>query len=156
MSPPIQAKTTKSKHLACTKVSFNSRFAGLRQRPEQDACRKRGNNIPRPVVTHIARQRHPNVNEHDMRGIDVEAMPAHHVCRPEIQKGRPPAYNGTNAQHEGKEIHETLYWLELLRDSSLINEQTFSDLSNELADIFKMTNASISTIKQRIQNAKHN
>lgn len=55
-----------------------------------------------------------------------------------------------------KEIHETLYWLELLRDSSLINEQTFSDLSNELADIFKMTNASISTIKQRIQNAKHN
>ncbi len=55
-----------------------------------------------------------------------------------------------------KEIHETLYWLELLRDSSLINEQTYSDLSNELADIFKMTNASISTIKQRIQNAKHN
>lgn len=47
-----------------------------------------------------------------------------------------------------KEADETQYWLELLYESGIINENTFSSLNNDLKEIIAITTSSIKTAKQ--------
>ncbi len=48
-----------------------------------------------------------------------------------------------------KECDETLYWLELLKETEFLNEQTFSELSDQANQILKMIRSTILTIKQK-------
>jgi four helix bundle protein len=50
-----------------------------------------------------------------------------------------------------KECDETLYWLELLKETNFISERSFSTLHQEAQEILKMLKSSILTVKQRIQ-----
>ena len=47
-----------------------------------------------------------------------------------------------------KEADETQYWLELLYESGIINENTFSSLNNDLKEIIAIITSSIKTAKQ--------
>ena len=47
-----------------------------------------------------------------------------------------------------KEADETQYWLELLYESSIINENIFSSLNNDLKEIIAIITSSIKTAKQ--------
>jgi four helix bundle protein len=48
-----------------------------------------------------------------------------------------------------KEARETLYWLNLLKDSSYITKDEFSKLSNSCDEIIKILNSIILTTKER-------
>ena len=50
-----------------------------------------------------------------------------------------------------KEADETQYWLELLYESSIINENIFSSLNNDLKEIIAIITSSIKTAKQNKQ-----
>ena len=47
-----------------------------------------------------------------------------------------------------KEADETQYWLELLYESSIINENIFCSLNNDLKEIIAIITSSIKTAKQ--------
>ena len=47
-----------------------------------------------------------------------------------------------------KEADETQYWLELLYESGIINENIFSSLNNDLKEIIAIITSSIKTAKQ--------
>ena len=47
-----------------------------------------------------------------------------------------------------KEADETQYWLELLYESAIINENIFSSLNNDLKEIIAIITSSIKTAKQ--------
>ena len=47
-----------------------------------------------------------------------------------------------------KEADETQYWLELLYESAIINENIFCSLNNDLKEIIAITTSSIKTAKQ--------
>lgn len=53
-----------------------------------------------------------------------------------------------------KECDETLYWLELLKETNYISEESFAKLHQEANEILKMLKSSILTVKQRIQRSK--
>lgn len=48
-----------------------------------------------------------------------------------------------------KECDETLYWLELLKETDFLNEPKFLDLSDQANQILKMIRSTILTIKQK-------
>ena len=50
-----------------------------------------------------------------------------------------------------KEADETQYWLELLYESSIINENIFCSLNNDLKEIIAIITSSIKTAKQNKQ-----
>lgn len=50
-----------------------------------------------------------------------------------------------------KEADETQYWLELLYESGIINENIFSSLNNDLKEIIAIITSSIKTTKQNKQ-----
>jgi four helix bundle protein len=49
-----------------------------------------------------------------------------------------------------KECNETMYWLELLRETEYLKEQEFNDLYQEAKEIMKMLTVSILTTKKSI------
>ncbi|MEX2594158.1 MAG: four helix bundle protein [Anditalea sp.] len=53
-----------------------------------------------------------------------------------------------------KECDETLYWLELLKETDFISEESFTKLHKEADEILKILKSSILTVKQRIQRTK--
>lgn len=48
-----------------------------------------------------------------------------------------------------KECDETIYWLELLKETDYISEPTFEELKFKATELLKMTRSSILTIKQK-------
>jgi len=48
-----------------------------------------------------------------------------------------------------KECDETLYWLELLKETEYLNSSSFENLYNEANQILKMIRSTILTIKQK-------
>ena len=50
-----------------------------------------------------------------------------------------------------KECNETLYWLELLKETGYIDEQMFVSLYNDAEEIMRMLTASIITIKKKLK-----
>jgi four helix bundle protein len=50
-----------------------------------------------------------------------------------------------------KECDETLYWLELLRDSQYINEGQYEHLSNQATELLRMLKSSIITAKGNLK-----
>jgi four helix bundle protein len=48
-----------------------------------------------------------------------------------------------------KECDETLYWLELLKETDFLDEQKFLELSDQAIQILKMIRSTILTIKQK-------
>ncbi len=48
-----------------------------------------------------------------------------------------------------KECDETLYWLELLKETEYLSHESFSGLSDEANQILKMIRSTILTIKQK-------
>ena len=50
-----------------------------------------------------------------------------------------------------KEADETQYWLELLYESAIINENIFCSLNNDLKEIIAIITSSIKTAKQNKQ-----
>lgn len=53
-----------------------------------------------------------------------------------------------------KEADETAYWLELLMESEIIDNQQFDSLYNDLKEIIALLTASIKTAKNNINNEK--
>ena len=53
-----------------------------------------------------------------------------------------------------KEADETGYWLELLVESEIIDNQQFNSLYNDLKEILALLTASIKTSKKNIENEK--
>ncbi len=51
-----------------------------------------------------------------------------------------------------KECDETLYWLELLKETDYITENQFLDLQSHATELLKMIRSSILTIKQKQTN----
>jgi len=49
-----------------------------------------------------------------------------------------------------KECDETIYWLELLKETDYLNENEFNNLSKEATELLKMLRSSILTTKQKI------
>ena len=49
-----------------------------------------------------------------------------------------------------KECDETIYWLELLKATNYINEETFSITNNHASELLKMLRSSIMTTKKNI------
>lgn len=49
-----------------------------------------------------------------------------------------------------KECSETLYWLELLRDSEIISPQEFISVNANAEELMKLLTASIKTVKKRL------
>jgi len=49
-----------------------------------------------------------------------------------------------------KECDESLYWLELLKDSCCINQQQFDSMHGQANEIFKMLKSSIITARQNL------
>lgn len=49
-----------------------------------------------------------------------------------------------------EELDETLYWLELLRDASLVKAELLTDLHKENEELLKIIVSSITTMKARI------
>lgn len=54
-----------------------------------------------------------------------------------------------------KECDETIYWLELLKETDYISDSTFEELKLKATELLKMIRSSILTIKQK-QAQKHN
>ena len=50
-----------------------------------------------------------------------------------------------------KEINETLYWLDLLRETKFIEEKIYCSLKSDAEEIIKILTASVKTSKQRIK-----
>ena len=48
-----------------------------------------------------------------------------------------------------KECDETLYWLELLKETSYINESEFSSINNDATELLKILRSIIITTKQK-------
>lgn len=48
-----------------------------------------------------------------------------------------------------KECDETIYWLELLRETDYISDSTFEDLKNKSTELLKLIRSSILTVKQK-------
>lgn len=48
-----------------------------------------------------------------------------------------------------KEIHETQYWLDLLKDGGFTDNNTYTILYNGAEELYKMISSSILTVKQR-------
>ena len=48
-----------------------------------------------------------------------------------------------------KEFDETLYWLELLKETEYLNQEAFGNLSDQANQILKMIRSTILTIKQK-------
>lgn len=48
-----------------------------------------------------------------------------------------------------KECDETIYWLELLKETDYINDSTFEELKSKATELLKMIRSSILTIKQK-------
>ena len=48
-----------------------------------------------------------------------------------------------------KEFDETLYWLELLKETEYLNQDAFGNLSDQANQILKMIRSTILTIKQK-------
>ena len=55
-----------------------------------------------------------------------------------------------------KEARETLYWLNLLKDSEFINKDEFNKLNNSCSEIVKILNSIILTTKERYFPNIHN
>ena len=55
-----------------------------------------------------------------------------------------------------KEARETLYWLNLLKDSEYINKDEFNKLNNSCSEIVKILNSIILTTKERYFPNIHN
>ena len=53
-----------------------------------------------------------------------------------------------------KEARETLYWLNLLRDSDFINQENFDSLSLKCSEIIKILSSIILTTKEKYFNIK--
>lgn len=51
-----------------------------------------------------------------------------------------------------KEINETLYWLELLRDTEYISQQEFESINTDAVELIKMITGSIKTVKLIVNN----
>lgn len=51
-----------------------------------------------------------------------------------------------------KECNETMYWLELLRETKYIDEKMFESLYKDAEEIMQMLTKSIMTVKRRIRN----
>ena len=51
-----------------------------------------------------------------------------------------------------KEADETAYWLEILVESEIIDQQIFNSLSNDLTEIIALLTSSIKTAKSNINN----
>lgn len=49
-----------------------------------------------------------------------------------------------------KECDETIYWLELMKETEYVSETEFKKLSNEALELLKMLRSSILTTKQKI------
>jgi four helix bundle protein len=54
-----------------------------------------------------------------------------------------------------KEANETDYWLSLLKDSDLLTEDIFNQLSNQCEELIKMLVASIKTAKKKLMENKN-
>jgi four helix bundle protein len=50
-----------------------------------------------------------------------------------------------------KECDETIYWLELLRETNYIDEKQFTVLNSEAIELLRMIRSSILTIKQNLK-----
>jgi four helix bundle protein len=50
-----------------------------------------------------------------------------------------------------KECNETLYWLELLKETGYIDEQMFASLYADAEEIMRMLTASIITLKKKLK-----
>lgn len=50
-----------------------------------------------------------------------------------------------------KEADETLYWLELLKETSYLTEKEFTDIQKDAAELLKMIRSAILTKKQNLQ-----
>ncbi|WP_338790786.1 four helix bundle protein (plasmid) [Bernardetia sp. Wsw4-3y2] len=50
-----------------------------------------------------------------------------------------------------KEINETIYWLELLKETNYIKEEQFKSLNNDAIEILKIITSSIKTMKGKIK-----
>ena len=50
-----------------------------------------------------------------------------------------------------KECNETLYWLELLKETGYIDEQMFASIYTDAEEIMRMLTASIITIKKKLK-----
>lgn len=48
-----------------------------------------------------------------------------------------------------KECDETLYWLELLKETEFLNNDAFDNLSDQANQILKMIRSTILTVKQK-------
>jgi four helix bundle protein len=53
-----------------------------------------------------------------------------------------------------KECDETIYWLELLKETGFINESEFNSMNNEATKLLKIIRSIILTTKQKTQNSK--
>ena len=51
-----------------------------------------------------------------------------------------------------KEANETSFWLDLLHDSNYVDNEKYTQMSNQVEERFKMLNASAITVKQRLTN----
>ena len=51
-----------------------------------------------------------------------------------------------------KEANETSFWLDLLHDSNYVDNERYTQMSNQVEELFKMLNASAITVKQRLTN----
>ncbi len=54
-----------------------------------------------------------------------------------------------------EELDETLYWLELIAESGLVNANLLDDLIKENEELFKIIVSSINTMKKKL-NSKRN
>jgi len=50
-----------------------------------------------------------------------------------------------------KEVNETFYWLELLKETKYISTAEFESLNNDAVEIIKMLTATIKTAKQNLK-----
>ena len=49
-----------------------------------------------------------------------------------------------------KEMNETIYWLELLKDTNYLNIEQFESINNDAIEIIKLITAIIKSIKANI------
>lgn len=52
-----------------------------------------------------------------------------------------------------KECDESIYWLELLKETGYINEKEFESIQKEAIEVLKITRSSILTVKQKNKNS---
>jgi four helix bundle protein len=52
-----------------------------------------------------------------------------------------------------KECDESIYWLELLKETEYLNEQEFESINNEAIELLKMLRSAIITSKNNTQNS---